>query len=353
MKRTTIRLNILLLTLTAALHLQAQQVDSTGLPGDHFSLEGALDLFKNAENPEAFEKALNSEENYVNNLDLNGDGEIDYLRVVDNMEDDVHAVVLQALVGEDDSQDVAVIEIEKTGDNEAILQIIGDEDIYGEEVIIEPYEEEDGKGGPYYDYGSARLVVNVWLWPSVRYVYRPGYRIWVSPWRWSYYPTWWRPWRVRPFHRLVIARPRYHIHYHPVHIHRVGRAHGVYAPRRTTSVTVHNHYNTRVSNYRNQRGIVNTKKTTVVSGPRGGKTVIQREKTTVGGRNQNGTAGRVSRAETKVVHKSAGGERTAVSKKTTKVGGKRADGAKVRASRTTTKTKKTNVKKTKKSPRRH
>ena len=42
--------------------------DSTGLPGDQFSLEGALELFKNAASPEDFEKALNTEDNYVNKI---------------------------------------------------------------------------------------------------------------------------------------------------------------------------------------------------------------------------------------------------------------------------------------------
>ncbi len=107
-----------------------EPADSTGLPGDHFSLEGALDLFKKAESPEDFEKLLNQEDANVNNLDLNEDGETDYIRVIDNMEDDVHAIVLQVSVSEEESQDVAVIEIEKTGDEEATLQIIGDEVLY-------------------------------------------------------------------------------------------------------------------------------------------------------------------------------------------------------------------------------
>jgi len=38
--------------------------------------------------------------------------------------------VLQISVSADESQDIAVIEIEKTGTNEAILQIIGDDDIW-------------------------------------------------------------------------------------------------------------------------------------------------------------------------------------------------------------------------------
>ncbi|HQX44312.1 MAG TPA: hypothetical protein PK209_07155, partial [Saprospiraceae bacterium] len=38
----------------------------TGLPGDHFSLQGALDLFKKSASPEEFEKLLNTESNQVN-----------------------------------------------------------------------------------------------------------------------------------------------------------------------------------------------------------------------------------------------------------------------------------------------
>ncbi|MBC7777471.1 MAG: hypothetical protein H7246_18710, partial [Phycisphaerae bacterium] len=104
--------------------------DSTGLPGDNFSLEAAIELFKKSNSPEDFEKRLNSENNDVNNLDLNEDGDIDYIRVVDNTEGDVHALVLQVAVSEKESQDVAVIEIEKQGNENAILQIIGDEELY-------------------------------------------------------------------------------------------------------------------------------------------------------------------------------------------------------------------------------
>ena len=52
--------------------------EPTGLPGDNFSLEGALELFKNASSPEDFEKSLNSKDNHVNNIDIDGDGEIDF-----------------------------------------------------------------------------------------------------------------------------------------------------------------------------------------------------------------------------------------------------------------------------------
>ncbi len=99
-------------------------------------------MFQNSSSPEDFEKAINTEGNHVNNLDLDGDGDIDYVRVVGKMDKDFHVFVLQVSVSATENQDIAVIEIEKTGTETAIIQIIGDEDIYGEQVIVEP----DGGG---------------------------------------------------------------------------------------------------------------------------------------------------------------------------------------------------------------
>lgn len=273
---------VALLSLTFPANAQDQSaIDSTGLPGDHFSLQGALQLFKQAASPEDFEKQLNTESSHVNNLDLNGDGEIDYVRVIDMMENDVHAFVLQVPVSEKESQDIAVIELEKTGESSAVIQIIGDEDIFGEQVIVEPTEEEKtggNKGGGVYlknTLNAGAIVVNVWVWPSVRFVYAPAYRPWVSPWRWRHYPVWWRPWRPFTWH---VWHP-YHRHYHRsfavVHTHRVTRAHHVYTPVRTTSVTVRTRHSTAIGNYKVKRT------TATVKGPRGNKTTVR--KTTVKG----------------------------------------------------------------------
>ena len=287
MKKILCIATMFVLMLTQPSHAQQEE---KGVPGDHFSLEGALELFKKAESPEDFEKKLNSEKNYVNNLDLNEDGKIDYIRVFDHGDNQAHALVLQAVVSEKDAHDIAVIEIEKTSDSEAIVQIIGDEDIYGEEIIVEPFEEEgeEGKGPATSSFGKVRIQVNVWLWPSVRFIYRPSYVLWASPWHWHYYPRWWRPWRPHPFHRYVSLRPHYHVHFRPVRVHRVSSAHRHYAPRRTTSVTVQKKYSANVTRYRTQRGIVKTKKTTVVSGPAGGKAVVQKKSTTVAGKAPGG-----------------------------------------------------------------
>src|SRR5689334_6340627 len=125
--------------LLATTSLFAQQQEAR-VPGDNFDLSGALDLFKQSESPEAFEQKLNNESNKVNNLDLNGDGEIDYIRVIDKQEGDVHAFILQDVVSETENQDVAVIEVEREGSQNATVQIVGDKDLYGEETIVEPTE---------------------------------------------------------------------------------------------------------------------------------------------------------------------------------------------------------------------
>ncbi len=265
-----------------------QPDEPTGLPGDQFSLEGALELFKKASSPEDFEKMLNTEDNHVNNLDLDGDGDIDYIKVIDNMDGDVHALVLQVTVSSSENQDIAVIEIEKDGDESALLQIIGDEEIYGESIIIEPSNEGDDhkkkskNKGPYLNAFDDIVVINVWGWPSIRYVYAPVYRPWISPWRWSLYPTWWRPWRPLAWSVYHPFRARYRVGYVVAPLHRVVRAHRVYTPVRVSSVTVKTRHSTSINNYR-----VNRTKTTVIA-KRGDKQIkAQKTKTSVSGRNGN------------------------------------------------------------------
>ncbi|MCB0607179.1 MAG: hypothetical protein KDD12_05650 [Lewinella sp.] len=205
--------------------------DRTGYEGDFFSLEGALDLFKESSTLSEFERKINSEEYWVNNLDLNYDGRIDYVRVEHRQQGNFHAIVLQALVGRYEVQDVAVIEIEVIGRGEAVLQIVGDEDLYGEEVIVEPVEGySDSRRGYHTDYGD---YVNVYYWDPVQYILGRQYRVYASPYYWRYYPTWWAP-RVQI--TWAIFRPRiviYHRQFHVVHRIRVIRVHNFYRPHRT------------------------------------------------------------------------------------------------------------------------
>ncbi len=276
-------------------------VDSTGLPGDNFSLQGALEMFKKASSIEDFEKAINSPDNNVNNLDLNDDGQIDYVKVIDKSDKDDHVFVLQVPVSETENQDIAVIELEKTGDVTATIQIVGDEDIYGEQVIIEPDGGDDNAfintpitygsgpnlGDDWNKPDGGAVVVNVWLWPSVRFVYGPAYRPWISPWRWRVYPTWWRPWRPYAWH---VWHPRFVVYHRPyviVRTNRIVRASTIYRPVRTTSVIVRNRHGAAVNNYRV------TRTRTTVTGPRGNSVVRKSTKVT-------GKRGRVKERKTRV-----------------------------------------------------
>lgn len=217
-----------------------------GVPGDNFSLEGALELFKKSASPEEFEKLLNAEDSKVNNLDLNGDGYIDYIRVIDRQDGNVHAFILQAVVTERESQDVAVIELEKLANGKAVLQIVGDEDVFGIETIIEPTKEVRTYAGT----TTTRAVVNVWAWPSVRYIYGPSYVGWISPWGWYSRPVWWRTWRpVTYVHYHAYWRP-YRPYYAFCDTRRVVYAHRLYRPYRTTSVVVHSRHRNQLVHYR-------------------------------------------------------------------------------------------------------
>ena len=239
--------------------------DSTGLPGDNFSLAGALDMFHKAANTEEFEKLINNPDNNVNNLDLNEDGEVDYIKVIDKQENNSHAIILQDIISETESQDVAVIELEKTGDNNAVVQIVGDEDIYGQQTIVEPLEQANATTATTTTARTTtatsapatrtRVIVNVWAWPAVRYMYAPAYTVWVSPWGWRAHPVWWRPWHPVRWHAFYMGYAPYRPHYTVVRVHRAPYARRVYVPVRTTSVTVINRNRGTVTEYRSARPV--------------------------------------------------------------------------------------------------
>ncbi|NOQ75879.1 MAG: hypothetical protein GQ574_27990 [Crocinitomix sp.] len=217
----------------------AEESDSLGMIGDNLDLNAVLETFRTAESIEKFETSINSPENKINNLDLNEDDLIDYIQVIDNVEGDAHALILRIDISEDESQDVAVIELEKTGPENAAIQIVGDEDIYGEDYIVEPLSSVATGNMP-----PAFVVLNVWHWNSVGFIFAPTYKPWRSPWRWGNYPKTWKsrkPYGWRTYHNFHKGR---HHRYHVVHVHRVGNAHAVYHKHRKTSQRIkrHRHY---------------------------------------------------------------------------------------------------------------
>lgn len=245
MKTLGLRMLALFLLMVGVMAVRGQERDAE-VPGDNFSLEGALELFKKSESPEQFEKMLNAQDSKVNNLDLNGDGYTDYIRVIDRNEGNIHTFTMQAVISDTDVQDVAVITLEKLVNGKAVLQIIGDEDVYGMETIIEPTREVFVNAGT----STTQEVVDVWAWPSVQYVYSPSYVVWISPWSWSVRPIWWSHWHpVVYYHYDSYWRP-YRPYYTQCYSPRIVYASHIYRPYRSTSVIVHRRHETQITRYR-------------------------------------------------------------------------------------------------------
>lgn len=239
----------------------AQSDDLPENTGDNFSLEGALALFKKSSSVEEFETLINNESSNVNNLDLNNDGQIDYVSVVDIQQNNAHILILSTYLSGTEKQDIATINIEKTGNDQATLQMIGDQDLYAENTIVEPFDTNEtiinAKGPAGTTVEINQILVNVWLWPSVRFIYAPSYIVWRSPYRWAAYPRWFRPWRPFGYRNFYNRCAPNRIYYRRTPNYRVNYSRNFYAPRRSSSkLIVHNNRrgNTTVIRTNNNRG---------------------------------------------------------------------------------------------------
>ena len=182
---------------------------------ENLDLKTVATLFGQAKDLEQFEQMLNNPDSAFSNLDLNGDGEVDYLRVIETAEQNRHLVVIQAVLAKDIYQDVASIFVEKDAQDQVTVQVVGDEYIYGADYIIEPV----------YIY---RPYIYDWFWGG-------SWVAWHSPYYWGYWPTWWHPYHcIDPFlywdhcywyHYHYPCSFRHAHHHHPHY-------HGMYAPVR-------------------------------------------------------------------------------------------------------------------------
>jgi hypothetical protein len=201
---------------------QNKQEDYLGLPGDNLNLYAVMKLFQQSQTLEEFEKNLNDPKTNINNLDLNEDNQVDYIKVFDDPDGDVHNIVLQVAVGPKENQDVAVFTVQKFNNGQVFIQLTGDEEIYGKNYIVEPiYENETIAETPNPGYtGREKTVENITYvrttpveiaaWPVVRFIYLPSYTVWHSSWYWGYYPSYWHPWRPFSYHYYY----GYHYNWH-------------------------------------------------------------------------------------------------------------------------------------------
>jgi len=241
--------------------------DSTvlGLPGDNLDLYAVLDLFQKSKTIEEFEKSLNLEKTGINNLDLDLDKKVDFIKVVTKSEGDDFSFILQVAVSKTETQDVAVILVTKNESKKIEMQIVGDEDLYGKNYIVELKESKTpavtanpGYTGPDTVVVSApakTTVVVVESAPIVQYVYSPAYVPYYPPYHYGYYPPYFAAFSVMAIGIYIGSHSYYHggygYHGNTTVIHNTNNFNNYNNSRNRSNTVNHNKAN---GNYNNRNG---------------------------------------------------------------------------------------------------
>ncbi|WP_433764299.1 hypothetical protein [Flavobacterium ginsenosidimutans] len=183
---------------------------------DNLDLRAVASIFGESANLQDFERRLNDPKYQISNLDLNGDDEVDYLRVIESVENRTHVVIIQAVLDRDVYQDIATIDVERDNYNKVSVQVVGNTYLYGANYIYEPV------------YSVAPVIyTSFWVTNYVPY---------CSTWYWGYYPTYYRAWAPYPVYRYrnnINVCINVNNHYNYVNVRRSYRAPAIYETRRT------------------------------------------------------------------------------------------------------------------------
>lgn len=137
----------------------------------YLDLNAVAAAFAESRTVAEFEQLLNSSRYMINNLDLNRDGWIDYLRVIETHRGVYHTFLIQACLGHSLYQDVATLVAEHRP-NALYVEVIGDRWLYGPNYIVRPV-----------------FVKRPPLWDVFG---RPAYSAWSSPYYYDYWPSYYQ-----------------------------------------------------------------------------------------------------------------------------------------------------------------
>ena len=137
-------------------------------PCFYLDLNAVAAAFADSRSVREFEQILNSSRYMINNLDLNRDGWIDYLRVIETHRGYYHTFLIQACLAPGMFQDVATLVAERQA-NALFVEVIGDPYLYGYNYIVRPV-----------------FVKRPPLWDSFGH---SSYAVWSSPYYYGYYPS--------------------------------------------------------------------------------------------------------------------------------------------------------------------
>lgn len=200
---------------------------------DNLDLRAVASIFGDSANLDDFERRLNDPKAQISNLDLNGDNQVDYLRVIESVEGNTHLVIIQSVLSRDTFQDIATVEIEKDSYNRMQVQVVGDVYMYGNNYIYEPA------------YAYTPVIYNS-FWVN-------NYRPYYSSWYWNYYPNYyyvWSPYSIFTYQNHIDVCINNHHQYNYVNYRRASVAYNNYYSRRTGNAYENQHPN-RSFAYRN------------------------------------------------------------------------------------------------------
>jgi len=215
---------------------------------DNLDLRAVASIFGDSKNLDDFERRLNDPKIQISNLDLNSDNKVDYLRVIETVEGNVHLIVIQSVLGRNTFQDIAIVEVERDRDNRVQVQVVGDVFMYGDKYIYEPV------------YAYTPVIYNS-FWVS-------NYRPYYSAWNWGFYPSFYFAWTPFPIvtyqSHINICINNYH-HYNYVNYRRCGIVYNNYYYHRRGNGYERQHPNRsfeyRNSGYANRYELDNNRRT--------------------------------------------------------------------------------------------
>lgn len=151
-------------------------IQNINYAGEGLDLHAVGAIIKEVKSGEELEKRLNDSSNAINNLDLNEDGNVDYINVTEYGKGATRGFSLTTkLSGE--VQEIATIEIEKVTDNNGEMEIMGNRQIYGSN-----------------HYYHSHFTLGDYL--VLRYMWGPRWGMWHSPYYYGHYPSYYRPYRT-------------------------------------------------------------------------------------------------------------------------------------------------------------
>jgi hypothetical protein len=178
---------------------------------DNLDLRAVASIFGDSQNLDDFERRLNDPKARISNLDLNGDNQVDYLRVIESVEGNAHLIIIQSVLGHDTFQDIATVEVERDRQNRVQIQVVGDVYMYGDNYIYEPV------------YAYSPVIYNT-FWVT-------NYRPYYSSWNWGFYPSFyfaWSPFPIFTYQNHIGLCISSHNYYHYVNYRRCGDAYNNY-----------------------------------------------------------------------------------------------------------------------------